>query len=249
MHLQRNSGRRRSGCFLVEGPNLVTAAAGRELITEIFATETAAARYPELLADAPWHLITERAAQALSETVTPTGLVAVCRMPTVTFETVSVNDAALVVVAVDIAEPGNAGTLIRLADAMGAAAVILTGHSVDPYNGKCLRSSAGSIFGVPVLTEPDSADILARLRAGGAQLLATTVDGELSLDDADEVLSRRTVWIFGSESHGLSPDITKLADYRVAIPLVGSVQSVNVATAAAICLYQSAKAQRNKPKQ
>ena len=85
----------------------------------------------------------------------------------------------------EISEPGNAGTLIRIADAMGAAAVVLAGHSVDPYNGKCLRASAGSIFAIPVVVEPDAPAVLAALRAAGLQVLATTVDGETSLDDAD----------------------------------------------------------------
>ena len=93
------------------------------------------------------------------------------------------------VVAVDLSEPGNAGTLIRLADAMGAAAVVFAGHSVDPYNGKCLRSSAGSIFAVPVVIEADTGAVVSGLRGAGLQVLATTLDGELSLDDAD-VLSR-----------------------------------------------------------
>ena len=108
----------------------------------------------------------------------------------------------LVAVAVEISEPGNAGTLIRIADAMGADAVVLAGHSVDPYNGKCLRASAGSIFTIPVVSEPDATGALPALAEGGLQVLATTVDGEVSLDDAD--LSGPTAWLFGPEAHGLA---------------------------------------------
>ena len=107
----------------------------------------------------------------------------------------------LVAVAVEISEPGNAGTLIRIADAMGADAVVLAGHSVDPYNGKCLRASAGSIFTIPVVSEPDATGAVAALAEAGLQVLATTVDGEVSLDDAD--LSGPTAWLFGPEAHGL----------------------------------------------
>jgi TrmH family RNA methyltransferase len=143
---------------------------------------------------------------------------------------------------VAISEPGNAGTLIRVADAMGADAVVLAGHSVDPYNGKCLRASAGSIFSVPVVSEPDASRAVAALVASGLQVLATTVDGEVSLDDAD--LSGPTAWLFGPEAHGLPAELAETATRRVRIPMPGSAESLNVASAAAICLYQSARAHR-----
>ena len=148
----------------------------------------------------------------------------------------------LVAVGVEIGEPGNAGTLIRIADAMGAAAVVFIGHSVDPYNGKCLRASAGSIFAVPVVVAPDVDMALTALQGAGLRVVATTVDGEASLDEAD--LAGPTAWLFGSEAHGLSAEIAAQADSRVSIPMSGAAQSLNVAAAAAICLYQSARAQR-----
>ena len=188
--------------------------------------------------------VTERAAKALSETVTPSGLVAVCRLPATGLDEVLAGQPGLVVVAVDLSEPGNAGTLIRLSDAMGAAAVVFAGHSVDPYNGKCLRSSAGSIFALPVIVEPDTAVVAARLRSSGLQVLATTLDGELSLDDTGTLLSASTAWLFGGEAHGLSTEVAALADHRVRIPMSGGAESLNVAAAAAICLYQSAQARR-----
>jgi RNA methyltransferase, TrmH family len=120
--------------------------------------------------------------------------------------------------------------------------VIFGGHSVDPYNGKCLRASAGSIFSLPVAVAPDVGVAVTALKAGGLRVLATTVDGELSLDDAK--LAGPTAWLFGAESHGLSPQLARQADSRVAIPMSGGAQSLNVAAAAAICLYQSARAQR-----
>ena len=94
--------------------------------------------------------------------------------------------------------------MIRIADAMGAAAVILGGHSVDPYNGKCLRASAGSIFSIPVVVAPDAHAAVTAVRAAGLQVLATTVDGETPLDEAERLLGRPTAWLFGPESHGLS---------------------------------------------
>jgi TrmH family RNA methyltransferase len=139
---------------------------------------------------------------------------------------------------VGTSEPGNAGTLIRIADALGADAVVLAGDGVDPYNGKCLRASAGSIFALPVLEEPDVNALVTALRQAGLAILATTLDGQLSLDDAD--LSGPTAWFFGSEAHGLSGEVAALADARVRIPMRGSAESLNIAAAAAICLYQSA---------
>lgn len=240
--LHRQVARRRARRFLAEGPNLVEAASVRGLVRDVFVTESAAQRYSSLLSAPEWpvHPVSERAAKALSDTVTPTGLVAVCEMPATQLEDVLAGSPRLVAVAVEISEPGNAGTVIRIADAMGAAAVILAGHSVDPYNGKCLRASAGSMFWVPVVVAPDAHGAVAALHAAGLQVLATTVDGETPLDEAD--LAAPTAWLFGPESHGLPGELADEADHRVRIPMSGGAESLNVAAAAAICLYQSARA-------
>ena len=240
--LHRHVARRRAARFLAEGPNLVEEALRRGFVVEVFATDEALDRFGAMLAGAPVHRVTDRAARALSDTVTPVGLVAVCTMPQHRLADVLADDPKLVAVAVDTSEPGNAGTLIRLADAMGAEAVVLAGNSVDPYNGKCLRSSAGSIFALPVLSEPDTEGAIAALRGVGLQVLATTLDGETSLPDAN--LARPTAWLFGSEAHGLAPEVAALADTRVHIPMRGGAESLNVAAAAAICLYESARASR-----
>ena len=239
--LQRHTERRRAGRFLAEGPNLVEAVAARGLVDEVFATAAAVQRHSDLLTGLPVRLITEAAAKALSDTVTPSGLVAVCRTPHTELAAVLADAPALIAVAVEMSEPGNAGTLIRIAHAMGAAAVVFAGHSVDPYNGKCLRSSAGSIVALPVITEPDTAGVLAALRAAAVQMLATTVDGEITLVEAEPLLSRPTAWLFGPESHGLPAEVAAAADHRIRIPMPGDAESLNVAAAAAICLYQSAR--------
>jgi TrmH family RNA methyltransferase len=240
--LHRHVGRTRAARFLAEGPNLVEAALRRGLVGEVFATEDALHRYGAMLDGAQVHVVTEKAAKALSDTVTPVGLVAVCSLPESRLADVLASGPRLVLVAVGISEPGNAGTLIRLADAMGADAVVLAGHGVDPYNGKCLRASAGSIFSLPVLEVTDTAEVIAALQGIGVRVLATTLDGEVSLDDAE--LSTPTAWLFGPEAHGLSPEVAGSADARVSIPMHGAAESLNVAAAAAICLYQSARAQR-----
>jgi TrmH family RNA methyltransferase len=240
--LHRHVGRRRAARFLAEGPNLVEAAMRRGLVSEVFATEAAQDRFASLLTGAQVHLVTERAAKALSETVTPVGLVAVCSVPETSLDDVLARSPRLLAVAAEISEPGNAGTLIRVADAMGADAVVLAGHSVDPYNGKCLRASAGSIFSIPVVSEADATAAVSAIGEAGLAVLATTVDGEISLDDAD--LTPPTAWLFGPEAHGLTAELAGKATHRVRIPMPGSAESLNVASAAAICLYQSARAHR-----
>lgn len=236
--LLRHAGRSRAGRFLAEGPNLVEAAIARGLAVEVFATERAAQRYEALIDGARLHLVTDRAAKALSDTVTPVGLVAVCELPAPTLP----SDPTLVAVAVGVSEPGNAGTLIRIADAMAADAVVLAGHAVDPYNGKCLRASAGSIFHLPVLVEPDALAAVGTLRDAGLRVLATALEGAVDLADAD--LDAPTAWLFGPEAQGLPADVVAAAHQRVRIEMPGGAESLNVAAAAAICLYQSARSLR-----
>lgn len=236
--LLRHTGRRRAGRFLAEGPNLVQAAIEHGLAIEVFGTAAAVDRHAALLAGTPVQLVTERAAKALSDTVTPAGLVAVCEQPAGVLPA----EPTLVAVAVGVSEPGNAGTLIRIADAMGADAVLLAGHTVDPYNGKCLRASAGSIFHLPVVVEPDAVAAVTALKAAGLAVLATTLDDAVDLADAE--LDGPTAWLFGPEAHGLPAEVTALADQRVRIEMPGHAESLNVAAAAAICLYQSARAQQ-----
>lgn len=225
---------------MAEGPNLVQAALARGSVIEVYVTAEAFARHGDLLGDTPVRLITERAAKTLSDTVTPTGLIAVCEQPEHLLDEVLAGRPTLVAVAVGLSEPGNAGTLIRIADAMGADAVILAGHAVDPYNGKCLRASTGSIFALPVVVEPDAIAAITALRQAGLRVLATTLDATAALGDAD--LTAPTAWLFGPEAHGLPEDVAALADERVRIEMPGGSESLNVAAAAAICLYQSARA-------
>lgn len=237
--LLRSAGRRKAGRFLAEGSNAVTSALAAGLVDELFVTEEGAARYPELLTGREAY-VTERAMRGLSDTVTPPGIVAVCRaLP----EARVPDGARLVAVPVDVAEPGNAGTVIRVADAVGADAVLLAGDAVDPMNGKVVRASAGSVFHLPVVQEREPAAAIAALKAAGLTVLATAADGEVSLDDADELLAGPTAWLFGNEAHGLPRDLQALADHRIAIPIRGRAESLNLATAASICLYASSRVQ------
>jgi TrmH family RNA methyltransferase len=189
-----------------------------------------------------------RAVAALTETITPQGVVAVCRHLHTDLGTVLAASPALVVVLAGIADPGNAGTALRTADAAGAAAVVFPEGSVDPYNGKCVRASAGSLFHVDVVRGDTAAAAVTALRQAGLTVLAADAYGAENLDDLAESgrLAVRTAWLYGSEAHGLPADLTAAADARVRVPIHGRAESLNLAAAAAVCLYASAKAQRQR---
>lgn len=250
--LLRRPARERAGRFLVEGSQAVHAAleaeaSGSAMVFELFATEAALSRHPELAAaEVPLSLVTERAAATLSETVTPQGLVAVCGLLDVPLADALAGRPRLVVALVETADPGNAGTVIRVADAAGADAVLLLGDGVDPHNGKCVRASAGSVFHLPLARYRDVPMALGECRRAGLCLLAATAHGELDLDAAgdSELLAGPCAWLFGNEAHGLSADVVREADHRVSIPIYGRAESLNLATAAAVCTYATARAQR-----
>ncbi len=225
--------------FLAEGSNAVTSALEAGLVVEMFVTVDGSERYGHLLTG-PVEFVTDRAMRSMSDTVTPPGIVAVCEaLPAATIA----DGARLVAVPVDVAEPGNAGTVIRVADAVGADAVLLAGDTVDPMNGKVVRASAGSVFHLPIAQERDEFAAVESLRQLGMTVLATAADGEVSLDDADELLTEPTAWLFGNEAHGLSAELKSVADHRIAIPIRGRAESLNLATAASICLYASSRVQ------
>jgi RNA methyltransferase, TrmH family len=243
--LQRRRDRDQTGRFLAEGPQAVRAALAAGVVLELFGTGAALDRHADLVALAPEvSLVTDEAIEALSETVQPQGLVAVCERVDVSLAVALAKRPRLVAVAAEIRDPGNAGTVLRTADAAGAGAVIFAGDAVDPYNGKCVRASAGSLFHVDVVRAP--LDVADDLRASGLQVLATTGYGSDDLDSLadDGVLAAPTAWLFGSEAHGLPPALLDAADHRVRVPIYGGAESLNLAAAAAVCLYASARAQR-----
>ena len=151
---------------------------------------------------------------------------------------------ALVTVLCGVADPGNAGTVIRTSDAAGADAVVLTRGSVDPYGGKCVRATAGSLFHLPVVTGVSPGPTVAALREAGLTVFAAALDGTDLETIPTAELGRPTAWLFGSEAHGLDPATAAAADRQVRVPIHGRAESLNLAAAAAVCLYASARAQR-----
>jgi RNA methyltransferase, TrmH family len=236
----------------VEGAQAVREALRYGGVHELFATEDAARRHADLIeagSGVRISPVTDRAAASLSDTVTPQGLVAVCDLLDVPLDVALGGRPALVAVLVGVADPGNAGTVVRVADAAGADAVLFAGDTVDPHNGKAVRASTGSIFHLPLARDRDTGAVLAACRAAGLALLAADGRGELDLHEprARGVLARPAAWVFGGEAHGLPADLAGAADHRVRVPIHGRADSLNLATAAAVCLYASAAALRAAP--
>ena len=192
----------------------------------------------------PVRLVSDKAAAGLSETVTPQGLVAVCALRDVPPESLVAAPPRLSVALSELADPGNAGTILRTADACGAAAVVFGAGSADPYGGKAVRASAGSLFHVDVVRGASLESLVPDVQAVGVTVLAATGGGEAALDELTTELTGPVLWLFGNEARGVPDELARLADARVRIPMRGRAESLNLAAAAAICLYTTQLAQR-----
>ncbi|MGY1605365.1 TrmH family RNA methyltransferase [Geodermatophilus sp. SYSU D00815] len=244
--LTRRAGRDAAGAFLAEGRQAVREAlADPGSVREVLATPAAAEASADLLAGTrvPVRLVTEKAAASLSETVTPQGLLAVCDLRDVPPATLTAAPPRLAVALAELNDPGNAGTVLRTADACGAGAVVFGAGSADPYGGKVVRASAGSLFHVDVVRSVPLLPLLGDLRAAGVTVLAADGGGEAALDELGELLSGPVLWLFGNEARGVPAELAAAADARVRIPMRGRAESLNLAAAAAICLYATQLAQ------
>jgi RNA methyltransferase, TrmH family len=250
--LTKRAFRQRERAFLAEGPQAVAEAlsCGAQ-VTDLFVTAPARGRHADLVtmaegAGVPVYVVSGQVMEELAQTVTPQGLLAVCGFVDVPLSAITEPAPALVALLANVRDPGNAGTVLRTADAAGAQAVVFADASVDPYNGKCVRASAGSLFHLPVVAGARLEDAVAAMRAAGLRVVAADGRAGRSLDDPDvqERLGEPTAWMFGNEAWGLPPDLVALADEPVAVPIYGKAESLNLAAAAAVCLYASVRAQR-----
>jgi RNA methyltransferase, TrmH family len=248
--LAKRSARAETGLFLAEGPQAVAEAFAfhPETVVEFYATRAALDRHGALAqaavdAGVVVDSVSEQVLGVMSDTVTPQGVIAVCRQFPVSIESLLADGPRLLAILEEVRDPGNAGTIIRAADAAGADGVILTGRSVDAYNPKVVRSTTGSIFHLPVAQGTELAGAIAAVQAAGVQVLAADVKGD-DLPALGDRLAQPTAWLFGNEAHGLADEVLALADRVVKVPIYGRAESMNLATAASVCLYQSAFAQR-----
>ena len=250
--LNKRAFRQRERAFLAEGPQAVAEAfhCGAR-VTDLFVTVPARTRHGDLVAaiataGIPVHVVSGEVMDELAQTVTPQGLLAVCGFVDVPLAEVARAKPALVALLANVRDPGNAGTVLRTADAAGAHAVVFADASVDPYNGKCVRASAGSLFHLPVVAGTRLEEAVVTLREAGLRIVAADGRAGRSLDDPEVQarLAGPTAWMFGNEAWGLPPELVALADEPVAVPIYGRAESLNLAAAAAVCLYASARAQK-----
>jgi len=248
--LTKRALRQRERAFLAEGPQAVAEAlATRARVSDLFVTAPAQAHHADLVAAAAdagidVQMVSGEVMAELAQTITPQGLLAVCDFVDVSLDSVTSGSPALVALLANVRDPGNAGTVLRTADAAGADAVIFADASVDPYNGKCVRASAGSLFHLPVVVGPRLPEVVAALKRSGLRVLAADgrAGGTLHEPRSQAMLSEPTAWLFGNEAWGLPDDLLALADESVAVPIYGRAESLNLAAAAAVCLYASASA-------
>lgn len=276
--LGARAGRRRAGRFLVEGPQAVREAVRwtPHLVRDVYLTPEAADRYAEIVADAAaaglyLHRGTPEVLAAMSADAQ--GVLAVADLPGAdapagtpvagplgagALPAVLAARPRLVALLARVRDPGNAGTVIRVADAAGADAVVVAGDSVEATNPKVVRSTAGSLFHLPVVSGVPVEDAVAALRGAGLTVLAADGAGDLDLDDLQDAAARATdgttpagadlraptAWLFGNEAWGLPAADRERADAVVRVPLRGRAESLNLGTAAAVCLYASSRAHR-----
>ncbi|MBF4570912.1 RNA methyltransferase [Herbiconiux sp. VKM Ac-1786] len=251
--LAKKGARSETGLFLLEGPQAVVEALtfAPHLVIDLFATPTALERHADIArrasdAGIDVEFVTEPVLDSMADTVTPQGFIAVCRQFPTALKDIFAAGPRLVAVLEEVRDPGNAGTIIRAADAAGADAVILTGRSVDLYNPKVVRSTTGSLFHLPVAVEATLDDVLRRAREAGLQALAADIKGDDLLDVRTAgLLAKPTAWVFGNEARGLTDDDLAAVDRAVSLPIYGQAESLNLATAASVCLYESAFALRS----
>lgn len=245
--LGRRSVRQRQRQYLVEGPQGVREAVAHAAaeVRDVYLTVEASQRHPEIIDTAEAaQLHVHLAAPEVVAEMSPDaqGVLAVLREREDAPLVDVLGGARLVACLAEVRDPGNAGTVIRAADAAGADAVVLTAASVDVHNPKVVRSTAGSLFHLPVVDGPEPVEVAEQARAAGLRVLAADGAGDVVLDDAP--LARPTLWVFGNEAHGLDRRTREAADAVVRIPIHGRAESLNLAMAATLCLYASASAQR-----
>lgn len=248
--LSKRSARQETGLFLLEGPQAAREALAfrPDTLVELFATPSAMEKHQDIRAQAEQAGVeivftAEAVLDAMADTVTPQGIVAVARQSPTSVRDVFAASPRLVAICEEVRDPGNLGTIIRAADAAGADAVVLTGRTVDPYNPKVVRATTGSLFHLPVAVGVDLSTAIEKAHAAGIRVIAADVGGSDFLA-ARPLLAEPTAWLFGNEARGLDSEALDRVDLTLRLPIYGAAESLNLATAASVCLYETAFAQR-----
>lgn len=218
-----------------------------ERIVDLYVTDEAAQRYADFIDPAREagvfvHRTSDEVLAAMCDADTPQGTAAVVEWTSTDLAPVLAAGPRLLVLLTHVRDPGNLGTVIRGADAAGADAVLVSAASVDVTSPKVIRSTAGSIFHLPVVTGLDIEPTLAMLGEAGITRLAADGAGSVTTDDAD--LTGPHAWVMGNEAWGLEEATLRACDEVVRVPIHGHAESLNLAMASTICLYASARQQR-----
>ncbi len=236
--------RKKDKAFLIEGVKMVEEALREGFGVKLVIAEPSLTKHHGKgvirLAESknvPILWISERLMDTLSENKTPQPVMAEVQMKQHSEEALLANSAGLIVIANQLQDPGNLGTIIRTAEAVGASGVAVTLNTVDPYNAKAIRASMGSILRLPIVQCGEASAFIGRCRQKGFQTVATVLTGDKTHFDID--FTKPTAMILGQEGAGLPQDIMADIDLRVRIPMVPTIDSLNVATAAAVILYEA----------
>ena len=228
---------------MLEGPTLLAEAlSAGATVDAVYAAE--GWDHPVLesarAAGIPLHAVAAGVVERVADTVTPQPVLAIA--PAIDVPIGAVRDASLLVVCAGVADPGNLGTVLRVAEAGGAEGVLCCAGSVDVYNPKTVRASAGSLFHIPVVVGGQPGEVLAELGTWGLHRLATRPDGDRAYDRTD--LTRRVAVVLGNEARGLDATLDHVLDDDVSIPMAGRTESLNVAMAAAVIVFEAARQRR-----
>ncbi len=236
--------RKQEKTFLIEGIKMVEEALRENLGVKLVVAEPSLTRHHGKgvikLAESrsvPILWISERLMNMLSENKTPQPAMAEVRMQQHSEEELLENSAGLIIIANQLQDPGNLGTIIRTAEAVGASGVAITPNTVDPYNAKAVRASMGSVLRLPIVHGGEATAIIETGRKNGFQIVGTVLTGDKTHFDVD--FTKPTMVVFGQEGAGLTQDVMTDIGLRVRIPMAASIDSLNVATAAAVILYEA----------
>ena len=242
--LKKSKERKEQKAFVIEGRKMFEEICQEKnrVIKAYFSESYVKEQYSgKELPEVPYEIVADSVFDAMAETVTPQGVLAVVKMPEYSLEEM-LESAGTLVLLENLRDPGNLGTIIRTAEAAGVSGIILSKESVDIYNPKVIRSTMGAVYRVPFLYVEDFMALLTELREKKVRLLAAHLKGQKMFDKAD--YSGKVGILIGNEANGLSEEASELAEEKVLIPMAGSVESLNAAVAAALLMYEAFRRQK-----
>ena len=239
--LKQKKYRTQNGLYLAEGLRTAEEAVAYKAVETLFYVATDDERTMRLLEDAAAQniklvCVSENVMKKIADTETPQGIIAVCKMRQPKLENLLASGKMLLVLD-RVGDPGNIGTMLRTADAAGIGGLVLLKGCADIYAPKTVRSSMGSLFHIPVLSGVSEQEFVSAAKKAGYDLLVTCLDGADNLYKAD--LSGRIAFVMGNEAGGVSETLLEKADKRVYIPMAGRAESLNVAMAAGIVMFEA----------